>query len=137
MFRISRLENRTRTLLAFDGHIEARHFSAAEDACTEALARGQRVHVFLAGLEPIDEICRTLLCRLANRGVRLHASRVSMPRLSRVLVRSGRCQIDSVYRYSREIPNFFMRDWSVVRRNPSRAAAPSAPETLPVEARSA
>lgn len=64
--------------------------SVADACCTQALARGKRLLVYLRDVNMIDEAGRSLVCRLAARGVRLRGSGMYTSYLLRQLARTAR-----------------------------------------------
>ena len=79
-------------MVNIDGQLLGECVRVAEDVCSQALADGKPVCVFLRDVCQIDEAGRELLRRLAARGVRLAASGVYMSHLVKTLRRpaSGR-----------------------------------------------
>lgn len=74
-------------MVTIDGQLLAEFVGIAENCCREALASGQPVCVSLRDVTGIDDAGRDLLCRLAERGVRLRASGIYTSHLVRMLQR--------------------------------------------------
>jgi hypothetical protein len=74
IFRISKIEGRSRTDVTIDGHLAGDYVQTAETYCGQAVLLGKPVHVFLKNVSSVDEAGRRLLSRLVASGCRLHAS---------------------------------------------------------------
>lgn len=90
IFRIDQHEDRTGSLVMIEGDLAGEYVSVAEACCAQALASGKGLVVFLRDVTAIDEAGRSLLCRLAARGVRLRGSGVYTSYLLRELTRAAR-----------------------------------------------
>lgn len=76
MFRVSRVEEPSRTVIAVDGQLSGDCVEVVESCCDEEISTGKPVHLLLRDLTTIDQAGRALLCRLATKGVHLLASGV-------------------------------------------------------------
>ena len=76
MIRVTRTEERSRTRITVDGELSADSIGVVETCCSQAEWDGKPVQVFLRDVTRIDQAGRTLLSRLAARGVRLAAKGV-------------------------------------------------------------
>ncbi len=76
MFRLDKELCQQRTHLAIDGEISSECVEVIETSCDQAIAAGNPVDLFLRDVMTVDESGRTLLCRLAAKGVRLLANGV-------------------------------------------------------------
>lgn len=76
MFRVSRAEERSRTIITVDGQLSGDYIGVVETCCDQEIATGKPVHLFLRDLTAVDKAGRALLGRLAAKGVRLLASGV-------------------------------------------------------------
>jgi hypothetical protein len=76
MFRISKVEGQSRTVVTIDGHLAGEYVQIAKTCCEQAISLGKSVHVFLREVSEVDDAGCDLLSRLAASGCRLHASGV-------------------------------------------------------------
>jgi len=76
MFRITKADQATRSVLTLDGDLSNDSIETLELCCQQAMARGVRVDVFLRDVSNIDGAARTLLKRLADMGVHLRGAGV-------------------------------------------------------------
>src|SRR4030081_286436 len=74
MIRVTKSEERERTIITLEGQLSADYIEAVEICCSQALSRRKPVDVFLHNVLTIDESGRALLTRLAAKGIRLLAS---------------------------------------------------------------
>ena len=74
MFRVSKTEDRLRTVITVDGQLSRESVDVVESCCDQGAARGKPVHLLLREVTAIDQAGRALLGRLAAKGVRLIAS---------------------------------------------------------------
>jgi hypothetical protein len=81
MFRISKSEEPTHTMITVDGQFSGDCIEAVESLCEQEMATGLPVRLFLRDLTTIDEAGRSLLGRLAARGVCLVAHGVYISRV--------------------------------------------------------
>lgn len=85
MFRVSKTEERSRTVVTIEGQLSDDSVVAAETVCEQAQSTGKPVEVFLRDVSTIDHAGRALLCRLAARGIRLLANGVYTGHIVRAL----------------------------------------------------
>jgi hypothetical protein len=76
MFRVSKAEERLRTIITIDGQLAGDSIEAVETCCDQEISTGRPVDLFLRDVSTIDQAGRALLRRLAASGVRLLASGV-------------------------------------------------------------
>ena len=76
MFRITKAENRLRTILTIDGQLAADSVVAVETCCNQACSDGRPVKLYLRDVTSVDQAGEKLLRRLAAKGVDLAASGV-------------------------------------------------------------
>jgi len=76
MIRVTKTEERSRTLVTIDGQLSADSVSVVETFCSQAELDGKPLQVFLRDVPAVDESGRMLLTRLAAKGIRLVASGV-------------------------------------------------------------
>lgn len=76
MFRITRAEEPSRTILTVDGQLSAESIAAVETCCNQAGTDGKQVQLYLRDVTSVDQVGQNLLSRLAARGVDLTASGV-------------------------------------------------------------
>jgi hypothetical protein len=89
MFRISKVEGRSRTVVTIDGHLAGEYVQIAKTCCEQAISLGKSVHVFLREVMDLDEAGRNLLSRLVASGCRLHASGVYYSHVVQTLKAAG------------------------------------------------
>ena len=85
MFLVSKAEEPSLTIITVDGQLAGDSIAVVETCCDLAISTGKAVHLFLRDVSTVDEAGRTLLCRLAARGVRLLARGVYTSYLVRAL----------------------------------------------------
>jgi hypothetical protein len=85
MLRVSKSEERSRTVLIVDGRLSADYVPVVETCCDEAISTGAIVHLYLRNVSTVDGPGRELLSRLAAKGVHLRASGVYTSHLIREL----------------------------------------------------
>jgi hypothetical protein len=95
MFRISQAVTRSGTKIYIDGQLTKEYAHFAEQYCSELLAAGKRLEVVLSDVSEVDEAGRNFLCRLASRGLSVHAKGVYMRYLLNHLRRMDRNHIPS------------------------------------------
>jgi hypothetical protein len=76
MIRILTAADANATKITVDGQLVDDCIDAVETCSYQAMAQGRPVHLFLRDVSHIDEYGRSLLARLAGRGVQLSASGV-------------------------------------------------------------
>jgi len=72
MFRINRIDGRSRTVVSIDGRLVGDYLHVAETCCRQAMSAGRPVDIVLNDVTEVDEPGRALLVRLAKAGCRLH-----------------------------------------------------------------
>ncbi len=92
IFRVSQTKDRFGTVVNIDGQLVGDYVRVAMDYCSQALASGTPVSLFLRDVSAIDEAGRKLLRSLAERGVRLLASGVYTSHLVKGLQRASHAQ---------------------------------------------
>jgi ABC-type transporter Mla MlaB component len=85
MFRASKVEEPSRTIVTIDGQLSCDTIAVVESCCDQAISAGKAVQLFLRDVSTVDQAGRALLGRLAARGVRLLASGVYTSCLVRAL----------------------------------------------------
>jgi ABC-type transporter Mla MlaB component len=73
MFRVSKAEEKSRTVLTVDGQLSGDSVAVVETCCEQAMTSGKPVDLFLRDVSMVDPAGYALLGRLAARGVRLRA----------------------------------------------------------------
>jgi hypothetical protein len=76
MFRVSKAEERSRTIVTIDGQLAGDSIEVVKTCCDQAISTGKPVDLFLRDVSTIDQAGRALLRLLAASGVRLLASGV-------------------------------------------------------------
>jgi hypothetical protein len=76
MIRILTADEPNAITITVDGQLVDESVDAVETCSNQAMAQGRPVHLFLRDVSHIDEPGRSLLSRLAGRGVQLSASGV-------------------------------------------------------------
>ena len=76
MFRVSKTEERSRTIFTIEGQLSSEYIEVVETCCDQAIAAARSVELFLRDVSTIDAAGRALLGRLAAKGVRLVGSGV-------------------------------------------------------------
>lgn len=76
MIRVWRTEETSRTTITVDGQLSADSIAVVEACCGQAESNGKPVRLFLRDVTSVDESARTLLSRLAGKGIRLAGSGV-------------------------------------------------------------
>lgn len=74
-------------MVSIDGQLLAEYVPLAEDCCSQAIAAGKAVTLVLHDVSAIDEAGRSMLLRLAARGVRLCGSGIYTGHIIRTLQR--------------------------------------------------
>jgi len=74
MFRVSKSDERLRTIITVDGQISGDYVEVVETCCRQAMTAGKPVELFLRDVTSIDPAGRALLRRLADSGIRLLAN---------------------------------------------------------------
>ena len=86
MLRVSKREERSRTVLIVDGRLWADYVQVVETCCNEAISTGAIIHLYLRDVTTVDDAGRALLSRLAAKGVHLSANGVYTSHLIRDLI---------------------------------------------------
>jgi hypothetical protein len=89
IFRIEQVDGRRRPLVIIEGRLAGEYVGVAESCCDKALAGGRGLGVLLKDVTMIDDAGRSLLRRLAARGVRLRGSGVYTAYVLRELMRAA------------------------------------------------
>jgi ABC-type transporter Mla MlaB component len=89
VFRVSKAEEKTRTIVTIDGELSGDYIEVVETCCDQAISAGKPVRLFLRDVPAVDQASRALLCRLAAKGVRLLARGVYTSYLVRALDPAG------------------------------------------------
>jgi hypothetical protein len=76
MFRITKAEDLSRTILTIDGQLSSESVAAVETCCNQAGLEGRPVQLYLRDVTSVDQAGQKLLRRLAAKGVHLAASGV-------------------------------------------------------------
>jgi len=76
MIRVTKTEERSRTLVTVDGQLAGDFVTAVETCCDQAESLGKPIHLFLRDVITVDQAGTNLLRRLARKGVRLLANGV-------------------------------------------------------------
>lgn len=74
MFRVSKAEERSGTVITIDGQLSRDSIELVENCCNQAMTKGKRVLLFLRDVPTVNQDGRDLLARLAAKGVRLRAA---------------------------------------------------------------
>lgn len=90
MFRVSKVEEQSRTVITIEGQLSGDYIAVVETCCDQAISTGKWVHLFLRDVSTIDEGGRALLRRLAAKGVRLLGSGVYTSYLVQTLKTAGK-----------------------------------------------
>jgi len=89
MIRVTKSEERERTIITLEGQLSADYIEAVEICCNQAVSKGKPVDVFLHDILTIDESGRALLARLAAQGMRLLATGIYTSYIARALMPVG------------------------------------------------
>lgn len=73
MIRITKTEESARTVVTIDGELSSASVAVVENLCKEAESKGKPVELFLRDVTTVDHSGKTLLRRLAVKGVCLMA----------------------------------------------------------------
>lgn len=76
MFRITRAEGRSKTVLTVDGQLSDESITAVETCCNQAKSSGKPVQLYLRDVTSVDQAGQNLLSRLAAGGVSVAAAGV-------------------------------------------------------------
>jgi hypothetical protein len=89
MFRLTKTERGSRSVVTIDGQLSADAVDVVRNVCQQAIQAGQAVQVFLRDVSSIDPAGRVLLRELTGRGVELMAKGVYTSFLIRELTGVG------------------------------------------------
>jgi len=73
MIRVTKIEERSKTVVIIDGQVSADCVGVVETCCNQARSNGKPVHLFLRDVSSVDQAGQTLLARLAAEGIRVVA----------------------------------------------------------------
>jgi ABC-type transporter Mla MlaB component len=76
MIRVTKTEEQLQSIITIDGDLSGEHVAVVETCCSQAGSDGKRVQLHLRDVTTVDQAGRTLLSRLAERGIRLTGSGV-------------------------------------------------------------
>jgi hypothetical protein len=85
MVRVSKTEERSRTIVTIDGQLAGNSIEVVGTCCDQAISTGKPVDLFLRDVSTIDQAGRALLRRLSTSGVHLLASGVYTSYIVRAL----------------------------------------------------
>jgi hypothetical protein len=74
MIRLTKSEERERTVITIDGQLSGDYIQGVEICCNQAVSEGKPFDVFWHDVLTIDESGRARLTRLAAKGIRLLAT---------------------------------------------------------------
>jgi len=74
MIRVTKTEERTRTVVTIDGQLSGDSITVVDICCSQAEADRKPVYLFLRDVTTVDQAGTILLRRLAGKGVHLLAS---------------------------------------------------------------
>jgi hypothetical protein len=89
VFRVSKADEPSRTIITIDGQLAGESVKVVEICCEKAISKGKPVHFFLRDVLTVDQGGRALLCRLAAKGVHLLGNGVYTAYLVRTLDPAG------------------------------------------------
>lgn len=89
MFRVSRTDEKSCTIITIDGQLSGESIQLVETCCDQAIARGKPVQLVLRDVSFIDRTARTLLRHIVSKGVHLLAHGVYTAHLARELSQAG------------------------------------------------
>ena len=73
MIRVTKTEERSRTVVTIDGQLSCECVTVVETCCSQAESKRKPVYVFLRDVTTVDQAGTVLLRRLAAKGIRLLA----------------------------------------------------------------
>ena len=73
MIRVTKTEERSRTVVTIDGQLSGECVPVIETCCSQAEAKRKPIYVFLRDVTTVDQAGTMLLRRLAAKGIRLLA----------------------------------------------------------------
>jgi hypothetical protein len=89
MIRVTKSEERERTIITLEGQLSRDYIEVVEICCNQAVSKGKPIDVFLHDVLIIDESGRALLTRLAAKGMRLLATGIYTSYIVRALMPVG------------------------------------------------
>ena len=87
MFRISKADERLRTVVTIEGELSGDHIEVVETCCEQAAENGKPLYLFLRDVSTVDPGGHALLLRLVAKGVHLLGAGVYTSYLVRSLNR--------------------------------------------------
>ena len=76
MIRVTKSEERCRTVVTIDGQLSGDSVAVVENSCNQVESNGKPFRLYLRDVTTVDEAGRNLLSRLAAKGIHLTASGV-------------------------------------------------------------
>jgi hypothetical protein len=76
VFRVSKEEEQSRTVITVDGQLSGDHIGVVETCCCQAMSNSKPVHLILRDVSTVDHAGRALLRRLAVKGICVFGSGV-------------------------------------------------------------
>lgn len=76
MFRLSTKEEGGNTVVTVDGQISGEYLDVVEDWCNHAALKGKPVRLYLRDVSAVDDAGRSMLRRLAKKGIGITATGV-------------------------------------------------------------
>ena len=101
MFRLSTTDEDGATVFTMDGQLLGEYTKFIEESCDSAAKTGKRVHLHLRDVSAIDEGGRSLLGRLANKGVEIRASGIYTSYVVQALNREASERMTSIHSNAR------------------------------------
>jgi hypothetical protein len=89
MIRVTKTEERSRTVVTIDGQLSGECVTLVETCCSQAESNRKPVYVFLLDVATVDQAGTMLLRRLATKGIRLLARGIYTPYLVQTLASGG------------------------------------------------
>lgn len=89
MIRVTKTEERSRTVVTIDGQLSRECVTVVETCCSQAEAKRKPIYVFLRDVTTVDQAGTMLLRRLAAKGIRLLARGVYTSYLVQTVASDG------------------------------------------------
>jgi hypothetical protein len=89
MIRVTKTEERSRTVVTIDGQLSGECVTVVETCCSQAESKQKPVYVFLRDVTTVDQAGTMLLRRLAAKGIRLLAHGLYTSYLVQTLASDG------------------------------------------------
>ena len=89
MIRVTKSEDRERTVITLEGQLSGEYIDVVEIFCNQVESKGKPIDVFLHDVLTIDESGRALLTRLAAKGIRLLVTGMGTSHFVQDLVGAG------------------------------------------------